>query len=52
MKASAHISLPETFSEVRPCCYAAPGGRAAMLFMVIERFEGNDMLPVYRLAQE
>ena len=23
-----------------------------MLFMVIERFEGNDMLPVYRLAKE
>ena len=23
-----------------------------MLFMVIERLEGNDMVPVYRLAQE
>ena len=23
-----------------------------MLFMVIERFEGNDMVPVYRLAGE
>ena len=23
-----------------------------MLFMVIERFEGNDMVPVYRLARE
>lgn len=23
-----------------------------MLFMVIERFEGNDMVPVYRLAKE
>jgi hypothetical protein len=25
---------------------------AAMLFMVIERFEKNDMVPVYRLAKE
>jgi hypothetical protein len=25
---------------------------AMMLFMVIERFEGNDMVPVYRLARE
>ena len=23
-----------------------------MLFMVIERFEGNDMLPVYRRVRE
>lgn len=23
-----------------------------MLFMVIERFEGNDMVPVYRLARD
>ena len=56
MERDRNCRAPPTKAGDRPATRqnGAPGvnERSLMLFMVVERFEGNDMLPVYRRVRD